>query len=120
MTMDYNELIARMAAISHRSDLTGQMQNFVNDANEKINRRFGLVLVAPSPSATTNDVLTSFPLLYLYSGLNSLYDYLDNTGTAQYYDAKFNQECNQQNVTSPATVTDRWTVDDIPPAIIPL
>ena len=118
--MTYDELIARMAAIAHRTDLTSQMQNFVNDANEKINRRFGLALVSPSPSAQTNDVLTSYPLLYLYGAMNSLYNYLDNQDNSRYYEMKLNQEFDEQNVTSPGTVTDTWTIDDIPPAIVPI
>ena len=120
MNMDYTSLTANLAQIAHRSDLTAQMPGFVAAATEKINRRFNLVLVSPAAGTDTNDVLTQFPLLYVYAALVSLYEFLDNTGSAQYYAAQFNDQADLQNITQVDTVTDPWTVDGVPPAIIPL
>jgi hypothetical protein len=117
--MTYDELIARMASIAHRKDLDAQLPNFVADANEKINRRFNLALESPSPAVQTNTVLTTWPLLYLYSGMQSLYEHLNNGDNASYYRQAWEQEADRQNITLSSTDTDPWTVDDLPPAIIP-
>ena len=118
--MIYTELVARLAAISHRGDLTTQMPNFVADATEKINRRFNLQLVAPVSGNDTNEVLTKWPLLYIYSGLVSLYGHLNNDDQAMFYAAQWAAEVDSQNINQPGTATDPWTIDDIPPAIVPV
>lgn len=116
--MNYTELQARVLGIAHRGDLVAQMEGFASDANEKINRRFSLALVAPSTTNATNEVLTSYPLLYVYAALTSLYDYLDNTDDADRYQEKWNIEADAQNVSQSGAVTDPWTIDDVPPAIV--
>jgi hypothetical protein len=117
--MNYDELISRMAGIAHRNDLAAVLPNFVADANEKINRRFNLSLETPSPTVSTNTVLTTWPLLYLYSGMQSLYEHLENGDSATYYRQAWEQEADRQNITLSSADTDPWTVDALPPAIIP-
>jgi hypothetical protein len=118
--MNYTELIERMASLSHRNDLGSQMPFFVSDANEKINRRFNLGLESPSPTVVTNAVLTTWPLLYLYSAMQSLYEHLNNGDNATYYRNAWEQEADRQNITLYSPETDLWTsADGLPPAIIP-
>jgi hypothetical protein len=118
--MNYTDLVARMASIAHRNDLESQMPNFVADANEKVNRRFNLAMVSPSPTVDTNAVLSLWPLLYLYSGLQSLYEHLNNGDNATYYRQAWEQEADRQNVTLYSPETDMWTsIDGLPPVIKP-
>ena len=112
--MNYTELEARLAGIAHRTDLTTTIPLFVADANERINRRFGLTLVSPDTTNPTNDVLTNFPLLYIYAAAQSMFEYLNNGQNAQYYNGLWELECDRQNVLNPYTVTDHYTADNPP------
>lgn len=105
--MTLQDLKDRIAAILHRSDLSSQMDNFIGDAQQKIQRRFGVVLGAidPIPAGTET--------LFLTSALQSAYEHLNNGDNAVYYHDRFELEADRQNVTSPGTVTDVFTaVDD--------
>ena len=65
--MIFSELQAEVLGISHRPDLAAQVDNFTTHATERINRRLGLSLVSPVDPGDTNDILTSWPLLYIYA-----------------------------------------------------
>ena len=114
--MNYTELEARLAGIAHRTDLTTTIPLFVADATERINRRFGLQLVSPVADTDTNDVLTNFPLLYIYAAAQSMFEYLNNGDNAIYYNGLWEVETNRQNISNPNTVTDQYTADN-PPVI---
>ena len=115
--MNNQQLKQRLAGISHRSDLTNQLPLFVQDATERINRRFNLTLPELVSDLDTNAVLTQFPLLYVYSASSSMFEYLNNGENAMYYDNKWEVECDRQNVLSPYTATDAYTEDN-PPYIL--
>jgi len=106
--MNYLELKQRIAGILHRSDLATQLPLFIEDARERINRRFGLELVALSGDTDTNDVLTNFPLLYVYAACQSAYEYLNNGNNAVYMSDSWEKECDRQNVTNGGTATDNY------------
>lgn len=115
--MTFGELKTRLAAIAHRSDLAAQLPNFVNDAREKINRRFGMALVAFVADTDTNEVLTNWPQLYLYAALQSLYEYLNNGDNAVYYGELWKTEAASQNINAASTSTDKYASQ--PPVIVP-
>lgn len=117
--MDNLQLKQRLAGISHRSDLTNQLPLFVQDATERINRRFNLTLPNLVSDQDTNDVLTQFPLLYVYSASSSMFEYLNNGENAMYYDNKWEVECDRQNVLSPYTATDKYTATNPPVVLTP-
>lgn len=108
--MTIQELKDRIAAILHRSDLTSQMDNFINDAKLRIERRFGIVLpvIDPIPEGTET--------MFLTSSLQSAYEHMNNGDNAIYYFDKFELEADRQNVLNPGTVTDNYAAE--PPAII--
>jgi hypothetical protein len=112
--MDNQALQNRLAGIAHRKDLTAQIPLFVEDARERINRRFSLELQPLSTQSSTNDVLTNFPLLYVYAAASSMFEYLNNGENAIYYDQKWETECARQNVLNPYTSTDHYTADEPP------
>jgi hypothetical protein len=100
MTLD--DLKARIAVILHRSDLTAQMDNFISDAQLRIERRFGIVLPAIDPIPAQTE------LLFQYAALTSAYEHLNNGENAQYYFDKFELEADRQNVLNPGTITDNF------------
>lgn len=117
MTLD--NLKARIAAILHRLDLTPQMDNFIGDAKLKIERRFGIRFTS------IDQIPDQTEMLFLYAGLQSAYEHLNNGENAQYYFDKFELEADRQNVLAPGSVTDPYTTTDdtgatviAPPVII--
>jgi hypothetical protein len=108
--MTLQDLKDRIAAILHRKDLTALMDGFISDAQFKIERRFGILLpvIDPIPAQTE--------LLFLYAGLESAYEHLNNGDNAKYYFDKFELEADRQNVLNPGTVTDNFAA--APPVII--
>ena len=108
--MTLQDLKDRIAAILHRNDLTPQMDNFVSDAQFKIERRFGVLLPAIDPIPAQTE------LLFLYAGLESAYEHLNNGDNARYYFDKFELEADRQNVLNPGTITDNYAAE--PPVII--
>jgi hypothetical protein len=112
MEMTPADVKTRISQILHRSDLAAQLPNWVNDANERINRRFGIELVVPADDAP---LPAGTYQLYLFAGLVSGYEHLNNGDNARYYDGKWELEADRQNVLQPGTVTDNYAAD--PPFI---
>jgi hypothetical protein len=100
--MDFTGLSAEVLSISHRSDLAAQVDNFALHATERINRRLGLDLVSPASGTDTNDILTNWPLLYIYGTLVALYEYINEGDNVRHYRQAFMQEIDGQNITSTA------------------
>lgn len=106
------DLKTRIADITHRRDLTQQLDKFVAEANERINRRFGITLTVP---ADADPLPAGTDQLYLYAGLTAAYEFLNNGDNARYYDQKWELEADRQNVLNPGTVTDNYAAE--PPFI---
>lgn len=108
--MTLAQLKTRIADILHRTDLSAQMDNFIDDARLKIERRFGVVLAAidPIPAGTEN--------LFIYSALQSAYEHLNNGDNAIYCHERFELEADRQNVLNPGTITDNYATE--PPVMI--
>jgi hypothetical protein len=104
--MTLQDLKDRIAAILHRSDLTTQMDDFIGDAQQKIERRFGITLASIDPIPTGTETL------FLLSSLQSAYEYLNNGDNAVYYHERFELEADRQNVLNPGTVTDPYVIVD--------
>jgi hypothetical protein len=100
MTLD--ELKTRISEIIHRTDLQVKTQNFIYDAQNKIERRFGITFesIDPIPDKTE--------LLFLYASLVSAYEYLNNGDNAIYYSERFELEADRQNVLAPSSITDNY------------
>jgi hypothetical protein len=107
--MNFSELKTRVLQISHRGDLAAQVVNFAADATERISRRFNVTLTPLVADADTNEVLTSFPLLYIYATLQALFEYTNNGDNAGYYSSAWETECDRQNVLHPGTCLDPYS-----------
>lgn len=107
------ELKTRVAQTLHRSDLTLQINNFVLDAQERINRRFGVALALP---ADNDQLPEGTALIYFYATLQGAHEFLNNGDNARYYAQAWELEADRQNVLSPGTATDQFAA--APPVII--
>jgi len=96
----YTTLEQRIARITHRSDLSSQMAYFIDDANQMIQARLGLDLVTPSIFVSDNQVATDNINLYLYAGLISAYEYINEIDMAQHYRARWEDEVSTYYITS--------------------
>jgi len=94
--MTLSDLKTRIAEVLHRTDLGPDLGNFVSDATERINRRFGVSLVTP---AADTDPLPAGDLLYLYAACQSGYEFLNDGDNAAAASDRFNNE----------VMTDRWS-----------
>lgn len=101
--MNLSELNTRIQRTAHRTFAVADLANFVLDSTERINRRLNLQLVNPVVGTDTNEVLTDYPLLYIYAALCSAYQHLNNGDNAIYYDGLWETECDRQNVTQAAS-----------------
>lgn len=110
--MTLQELQQRIASILHRSDLTMQLPNFTDDARLKIERRFGIRFTSIDPIPDQTE------MLFLYAGLQSAYEHLNNGDNAVYYHDRFELEADRQNVLNPGTVTDIYTTTDDTGAVV--
>lgn len=103
--MNIADLKLRIAQIAHRTDLGPQLDNFIADALDRINRRFGVALALPSG---TDPLPEGTDLLWLYASLVSCYTFLNNGDNARSYDAAWELEADRQNVLNPGTVLDNY------------
>ena len=101
--MNLGELSTRVAQITHRSDLAPQATNFADDATKKINRRLGLELEPLVDPTDTNEILTNYPLLYLYAALVSAFEYIHEGDAARMYNDRWLEEIDYQYITAPGT-----------------
>lgn len=105
------EMKTRIAQVMHRNDLAAQMDNFMYDANERINRRFGVALVLPAD----DQPLPAPDMLYLYGALQSGYEFVNNGDNAVFAAQRFDQECRAQFMTGNGSGTDQFA--GVTPAI---
>lgn len=118
--MNYGELKARLAADLHRSDLTVHLPFFVDQARERLERRFGIELAELLADVDTDEVLTHNPSLYRLAALGEAYRFLNDGENADTFDRLWNVECNRVNVSGLPGYTDPWTdADGNPPVITP-
>lgn len=108
--MTLQDLKDRIASITHRKDLSAQMNDFISDAQLRMQRRFGITFAAIDPVPARTE------MMFLYAALQSAYEHLNNGDNAKYYADKFELEADRQNVLDPGTVTDNYATE--PPYII--
>ena len=107
--MTFAELQTKIAQTLHRTDMTSVIPQFIDDANERINRRFGVALTVGT------DIPAGTQLLYFYAAMQAANEYLNNGDNARYYAEAWELEGDRQNVLQPGTVTDNYAAE--PPFI---
>jgi len=102
----------RIAQVMHRTDLGTQLDNFLNDALERINRDFGVSLVLPP----TGQPLPASDLLFLYAGLQAGYEYTNDGDNAIYAAKRYQEEVSWEGMTNTGKPTDQFAGE--PPVIV--
>ena len=108
--MTLTELETKIAQTLHRTDMAAVIPGFIADANERINRRFGVALTVAA------DIPDDLQLLYFYAAMQAANEHLNNGDNARYYSEAWELEADRQNVLQPGTVTDNYA--DEPPFIV--
>lgn len=96
----YNALAGRIPAITHRDDLTAQMQSFIDAGNERINMRLGLDNPTPNSVDPDSAVLTDYFNMFLYASIIAAYEFINELDMALYYTQLFNGEIDKYFITS--------------------
>ena len=100
MSTQYTQLVAQIAQITHRDDLSPQMANFIGAANELINVRLSLNNEVPTEANTANDILVGYYNLYLYASLISAYEFINEIDMAQHYIGRYENEVERYFITA--------------------
>jgi hypothetical protein len=105
------DLKTRIAQVMHRTDLTAQMDNFVADAFERVNRRFGTAFIKGADTET----LPAATLLFLWPAMQSANEFIRDSDAAMWAAEQFDLEAGRQNVTGATSATDQFAGE--PPVI---
>lgn len=98
--MDYGTLQNRVASWLHRSDLSGEIPDFIDQARQRINRRFGTEYPQLVNTTDTNASLTEHGDMWLFASLVEGYTFLHNGAAAEAFDGRYGAAANQINITS--------------------
>ena len=117
MSAQYTQLVAQIAQITHRDDLTPQMPNFVGAANELINVRLSLSNEVPTAANTANEILAGYPNLYLYASLISAYEFTNEIDMAQHYIARYENEVERYFITAAGGISPTLVMGGVPVSV---
>jgi len=84
--MNYEQLQAKMVALSHRKDMATRVPDFIEDARVILQYRLSLALAPFTAPDDTNEILTENYLLYFYPAMKALYEFIIELDTASYYE----------------------------------
>ena len=117
MSAQYTQLVAQIAQITHRDDLKPQMPNFVGAANELINVRLSLSNEVPTAANNANEILASYPNLYLYASLISAYEFTNEIDMAQHYIARYENEVERYFITAAGGISPTLVMGGVPMSV---
>jgi hypothetical protein len=98
--MNYAQLRAKVARDLHRSDLSGDIPDFINAARVRINERFGTDYPVLVLDTDTNESLTEHPNIWRYASLVEGYLFLHNGSAAETYDGRYIEASDRLNITA--------------------
>lgn len=84
---------------SHRSDIDGVVDSFLNNTNQRLVKRLGIDLEFTGQTAT-NIISDNYPEIYLYGSLRELSIYTGNEPAAAAFDQLYNSEVSRLNITA--------------------
>jgi len=108
--MNNGELKQRLVNYSHRGDLTPNLQGFINDAGQRINNRFGLLLGDLFNDLDTNYVLGNHSILYFYAAMRELSIFIKDFDEGSRFNELFDREASEMNINN---MQDSWTDNTI-------
>jgi hypothetical protein len=95
------EISNKIIEWSHRTDLAGQIDTFIDNTTDRLNNRLGKAYTLTGNSAE-NDISTAFPMIYIYGGLREMAIYTADAPAAASYDQLYNMEVDKLNITANA------------------
>jgi len=97
--MNRGQLKTKVIAESKRANLSGVIDEFIDDAESVVNDRFGLEL-STSADSDINDVLRYHWLLYFYPAMRRVNEFEQDWDTAIRYDELWIKTANRMNSTN--------------------
>lgn len=85
---------------SHRSDMGGEVDAFIDRAHEVVQARFGVQLALGQDAADSNTVLGAYPLLYFYPAMRRFAEHIRDWEEAVHWDDLFIKEASRMNTTN--------------------
>jgi hypothetical protein len=86
--MNRAEIKNKIAEWSHRTDLVGQLDVFVDNTTNRLNNRLGLALTL-SGSNGENIISRDYPNIYIYGGLREMATYVRDRVAQQDYEQMY-------------------------------
>ena len=97
--MNRSELKNKVIQWSHRSDLSGQIDQFLDNTTYRLNNRLGADYELNGNNGE-NVISIYYPMIYIYGALREMSIYTtDDNGAATYEDI-FQQEVSRLNITA--------------------
>jgi hypothetical protein len=103
------EIKNKIAEWSHRTDLTNQLDTFVDNTTQRLNNRLGLALVL-SGAGDENVISRDYPNIYIYGGLREMATYVRDRVAQQDYEQMYQAEVASLNINAES----EGFTDDVP------
>ena len=107
--MNKAEIKNKIAEWSHRTDLTNQLDTFVDNTTQRLNNRLGLALVL-SGAGDENIISRDYPNIYIYGGLREMALYVRDRVAMQDYEMMYQAEVANLNINAES----EGFTDDVP------
>ena len=83
---------------AHRTDLSGVVDQFIDNVTERLNRRLGITLDPMNGLNDTNLVSQANPSIYLYGALREFAIYTADLPAEREYEMLYQREVDQLNI----------------------
>lgn len=97
--MNRGEIVNQVIQWSHRSDLAGAVDGFVDNVTRRLNNRLGTELTLTG-NAAENDISIYYPMVYLYGALREMAIYTTDQPATATYEQLYNDEVSRLNITA--------------------
>ena len=97
--MNRAELSNKIIEWSHRSDLAGQIDTFLDNTTSRLNNRLGMALDLTGNNSE-NVISRDYPNIYIYGGLREMSIYTQDAVAEQGYNTLYNDEVSRLNITA--------------------
>lgn len=107
--MNNGELKQRLRDLSHRTDLEGHLQTFINAASNRINNRSGYDLGDMFEDTDSNVIIANHHLLYEYAAMRELSIQIKDWEEGVRFDDLFDKEISRMDIHSNS---DDWVTNN--------
>lgn len=100
--MNRAEISSKIIEWSHRTDLAGQVDIFIDNSTDRINTRLGTSYTLNGANSE-NDISIDHPNIYLYSGLREMAIWSRDAVAAAGYDNLYEEQISRLKITNNST-----------------